>query len=191
MHESKSFRFFEQRGAVLDSAPMQSTMVARGNNEGAIGGVIGDIACANCGAHRPKRTSSSSSITAFGDHYPHLARKADYRHLSCSSGYSSGMETLQSAFFISQETRSELILMLDPPHHMDWRMLAERLGFEHKHIKWLQCRPGSPTETILNWWETSGRRSFPLFALVDILRGMGRDDAAGEIEKILPRETRV
>ena len=90
-----------------------------------------------------------------------------------------------------QEVRNELMLLLDPPHFMDWRMLAERLGFQRKHITWIKSRCVSPTETILNWWEESERNADPLSTLANILRDMGRDDAALEIEKVIPHETRV
>ena len=121
-----------------------------------------------------------------------LISPINVRHFSfASSGYSSGSESLTSLGFLPQETRTELILLLDPEHPADWRLLADRLGFESKHIRWLECRKDSPTAMLLNWWETQRSRKVPMRKLAEVLRGMGRDDAAEYVEGVLPRETRV
>ena len=116
----------------------------------------------------------------------------DLKHLSFSSGYSSnGCQSLLSVHSMPQELRNDLVFALDPPHDADWKLLAEILGFESKHIRWLESRKDSPTETLLNWWEMKRSRKFPLRRLAEILREIGRDDAASLIEAQLPRETVV
>ena len=170
-------------------------MVMGTQSEGASGGVATDGPTASYDPFC--RSRSTSSVTDSGNHYPPHPmtgpshRPADHRHWSCSSGYSSGLESLESAFDLPQQTRNELILLLDPPRDMDWRVLAEKLGYKMKHITWLDSRRDSPTETLLNCWEAYKKHTFPPHRLMEILRDMGRDDAADEIEKILPRETRV
>ena len=72
--------------------------------------------------------------------------------------------------------------MLDAPVSLgnDWRMLAERLNV-HRYIAFFATRP-SPTEAILNLWEARNRESNATQGLLNILRGMGRFDAAHLLE---------
>ena len=100
-----------------------------------------------------------------------------------SSGYFSvGFESLPSVDSLTRKTRNELIIALDPAHpKADWRSLAENLGYEMKHIRWLEDRkPGvSPTDVLLTLLEG---KKFPLHELAKRLREIGREDAANLIE---------
>lgn len=110
-----------------------------------------------------------------------------------SSGYFSiGFESWPSGDKLTQRIRSELIIALDPPHpKADWRALAEGLGFELKHIRYLEALkpPASPTDVLLNFWEL---KKFPLSKIAEALRALGRDDATALLEKqFIVRETEV
>ena len=110
-----------------------------------------------------------------------------------SSGYFSiGFESWPSGDKLTQRIRSELIIALDPPHpKADWRALAEGLGFELKHIRYLEALkpPASPTDVLLNFWEL---KKFPLSKIAEALRALGRDDATALLEKqFTVRETEV
>lgn len=110
-----------------------------------------------------------------------------------SSGYFSiGFESGPSGDMRTQRIRSELIIALDPPHpKADWRALAEGLGFELKHIRYLEAlQPSaSPTDLLLNFCEL---KKFPPSKLAEALRSLGRDDATALLEKqFAVRETEV
>ncbi|XP_015764131.1 PREDICTED: netrin receptor UNC5C-like isoform X1 [Acropora digitifera] len=110
-----------------------------------------------------------------------------------SSGYFSiGFESWPSGDKLTQRIRSELIIALDPPHpKADWRALAEGLGFERKHITFLEALkpPASPTDVLLNFCEL---KKFPPSKLAEALRSLGRDDATALLEKqFAVRETEV
>ena len=112
-----------------------------------------------------------------------------------SSGYFSfGFEPLPSTDSLTRRIRNELIIALDPPHpKADWRTLAEDLGYEMKHIRWLEDRkskPGaSPTDVLLTVLEG---KKFPLHKLAEKLNEMGREDAASLLEaQLMLRETEV
>ena len=110
-----------------------------------------------------------------------------------SSGYFSfGFEPLPSTDSLTRKIRNELIIALDPAHpKADWRTLAEDLGYEMKHIRWLEDRkPGaSPTDVLLTVLEG---QKFPLHRLAEKLHEMGREDAASLIEAhLMLRETEV
>merc|ERR1712008_425331 len=62
----------------------------------------------------------------------------------------------------------------------DWRLLAERLNV-HRYVTFFETRP-SPTEAILHLWEARNREIIAVSYLTNILRGMGRFDAAAVIE---------
>ena len=63
----------------------------------------------------------------------------------------------------------------------DWRLLAERLNV-HQYVTFFATRP-SHTEAILHLWEASNREILAVSYLTNILRGMGRFDAAAVIEQ--------
>lgn len=110
-----------------------------------------------------------------------------------SSGYFSiGFESWPSGDKLTQRIRSELIIALDPPHpKADWRALAEGLGFELKHIRYMEALkpPASPTDVLLNFCEL---KKFPPSKLAEALRSLGRDDATALLEKqFAVRETEV
>jgi hypothetical protein len=63
-----------------------------------------------------------------------------------------------------------------------WRLvLAERLNV-HRYGTFFATRP-SPTEAILHLWEARNREILALSNLINILRGMGRFDAAAVLEQ--------
>ena len=91
--------------------------------------------------------------------------------------------TSKSPFRLSQATICTLSTLLDPPdsqHGNDWRMLAERLMF-NRYVNFFASRQ-SPTETILHLWESRNRELLAVSNLANILRGMGRFDAASALE---------
>ena len=80
-------------------------------------------------------------------------------------------------FRIPSAVKSALCRLLDPPSsNGDWRLLAERLGVD-RYVGFFASQP-SPTEAILNLWEARHRESTAVAGLVNILRSMGRLDAA-------------
>ena len=98
-----------------------------------------------------------------------------------SSGYFSvGFESLQTVGLLSRELRSKLALILDPPLESDWKVLADKFGLTHEHIKWIDSRKNhSPTEILFNYLETidGPQNRFSLPKLSEILQKIGRDDA--------------
>ena len=100
-----------------------------------------------------------------------------------SSGCSSSDSYSSAATFrLPAATKETLVRMLDAPVSLgnDWRLLAERLNV-HRYIAFFATRP-SPTEAILNLWEARNRESSATAGLLNILRGMGRFDAAHLLE---------
>ena len=86
-------------------------------------------------------------------------------------------------FRLNANMLSSLSKLLDPPtaEGHDWRLLAERLNV-HRYVTFFATRP-SPTEAILHLWEARNREILALSNLINILRGMGRFDAAAIIEQ--------
>ncbi|KAB7499242.1 Netrin receptor UNC5B, partial [Armadillidium nasatum] len=82
------------------------------------------------------------------------------------------------AFRISPRAKKELCRCLDPPNAKgnDWRMLAARLNVD-RYVNFFASK-GSPTEQILDLWEARHRESTALIDLLNVLRVMGRPDAA-------------
>ena len=107
----------------------------------------------------------------------------EYKMRPSSSGCSSN-ESYSSplTFRLPSQTKETLSRMLDAPVSLgnDWRMLAERLNV-HRYIAFFATRP-SPTEAILNLWEARNRETNATLGLLNILRGMGRFDAAHLLE---------
>ena len=107
----------------------------------------------------------------------------EYKMRPSSSGCSSNDSYGSSAAFrLPVQTKETLTRMLDAPVSLgnDWRMLAERLNV-HRYMTFFATRP-SPTEAILNLWEARNRESNATQGLLNILRGMGRFDAAHLLE---------
>jgi hypothetical protein len=104
---------------------------------------------------------------------------------SCSS--SSGCSSIGSSpaspppFRIPSAVKAALCRLLDPPQAGDWRLLAERLGV-NRYVGFFASQP-SPTEALLNLWEARNRESTAVAGLVNILRGMGRQDAASVLDQ--------
>ena len=102
------------------------------------------------------------------------------------SGVQSGNNNFVSEagrFRLNANMLSSLSKLLDPPtaEGHDWRLLAERLNV-HRYVTFFATRP-SPTEAILHLWEARNREILALSNLINILRGMGRFDAAAIIEQ--------
>ena len=96
-----------------------------------------------------------------------------------SGYYSSGFEPLAFTHVLSLKLACELIVLLDPPHpKANWKNLAEDLGFEMKHIRWLEHQ-ASPTSILLTYMEEI---EYPLYKLAETLCKEGRNDAVKIIE---------
>jgi len=107
----------------------------------------------------------------------------EYKLRPSSSGCSSNDSySVGTVFRLPTQTKETLSRMLDAPVSIgnDWRMLAERLNV-HRYTAFFATRP-SPTEAILNLWEARNRESNATQGLLNILRGMGRFDAAHLLE---------
>lgn len=106
---------------------------------------------------------------------------------SCSNNNppSNNLVSDASRFRLNATMLSSLSKLLDPPTTQghDWRLLAERLNV-HRYVTFFATRP-SPTEAILHLWEARNREILALSNLINILRGMGRFDAAAVIEQQL------
>ena len=113
------------------------------------------------------------------------------QHASSKSSPSGTLNSSSNNNFVSEAGRfrlnanmlSALSKQLDPPtaEGHDWRLLAERLNV-HRYVTFFATRP-SPTEAILQLWEARNRELLALSNLINILRGMGRFDAANVIEQ--------
>ena len=92
-------------------------------------------------------------------------------------------DPLSGRFRLSANMLASLAKLLDPPtpEGHDWRLLAERLNV-HRYVTFFATRP-SPTEAILHLWEARNREILALSNLINILRGMGRFDAAAVLEQ--------
>ncbi|KAL8580950.1 hypothetical protein ACOMHN_017517 [Nucella lapillus] len=103
-----------------------------------------------------------------------------------SSGISSMVTTPLSSprvFRLPSHTRTQLCQLLDPPNARgnDWRMLAQALTV-NRYINYFATK-SSPTDYILDLWEARHRQETAVTDLVNILRAMGRMDAAVVLER--------
>ncbi|XP_059473091.1 netrin receptor UNC5B isoform X2 [Neocloeon triangulifer] len=117
-----------------------------------------------------------------------VPRGARVSTVNSSSGCSSLVTTLEPAgpaFKFPRGLRKQLSQCLDPPNARgnDWRMLAQKLGMD-RYIAFFATKP-SPTEHILDLWEARHRDSSASAEFLNILRAMGRMDAAGVVEREL------
>ncbi|XP_043238991.1 netrin receptor UNC5C-like [Amphibalanus amphitrite] len=105
---------------------------------------------------------------------------------SGSSGASSTVTvtTLDTGGYrLSAETRQKLCQLLNQPSSRlnDWRMLAQRMQV-NRFINYFAAKK-SPTECLLDlWWARHADPSAAATELLNILRIMGRDDAAHVLE---------
>ncbi|CAL4058639.1 unnamed protein product, partial [Meganyctiphanes norvegica] len=104
--------------------------------------------------------------------------------VTTSSGCSSlvALTPEPGTFRLPQKLRSELCHCLDPPNARgnDWRMLAARLNVD-RYLNYFACKE-SPTEHILDLWEARHREPTALTDFLNVLRVMGRPDAAHIVE---------
>jgi leucine-rich repeat transmembrane protein FLRT len=118
---------------------------------------------------------------------PALSRPPRALTVTTSSGCSSMVTTLDpnmtSPFRLQRSLRKQLCLCLDPPNARgnDWRMLAQSLNVD-RYINYFATK-ASPTEHILDLWEARHRDPTAVTDLLNILRVMGRSDAASLLEK--------
>ncbi|KAH9494395.1 Netrin receptor unc5c [Bulinus truncatus] len=102
-----------------------------------------------------------------------------------SSGFHSMVTLDPSAqvFRLPSHIKAQLCMLLDPPNARgnDWRMLAQALTVD-RYINYFATK-SSPTEHILDLWEARHREDTAVTDLMNILRVMGRMDAAAVLEK--------
>lgn len=152
---------FTLRHAVphIRSLNMQVQICQEGNTNKCLLKINTNISASTGSGHREYKLRPSSSGCSSNDSY------------SCGT-----------VFRLPTQTKETLSRMLDAPVSIgnDWRMLAERLNV-HRYTAFFATRP-SPTEAILNLWEARNRESNATQGLLNILRGMGRFDAAHLLE---------
>lgn len=105
---------------------------------------------------------------------------------AASSSAASHLTTLDPkapVFRLQPSVRRQLCQLLDPPNARcnDWRLLAQRLSVD-RYINYFATKT-SPTEHILDLWEARHRESSAVTDLLNILRVMGRQDAATVLER--------
>ncbi|XP_049766775.1 netrin receptor UNC5B isoform X2 [Schistocerca cancellata] len=103
----------------------------------------------------------------------------------CSSLRSSPASASHSPFRVPRAVCKQLAKSLDPPNARgnDWRMLARQLGVD-RYINYFATK-ASPTEHILDLWEARHREPSAVPDLLNVLRLMGRSDAAALLEREL------
>lgn len=88
-------------------------------------------------------------------------------------------------FRLNKQVRKQLCQTLDPPTSRgnDWRMLAHALSV-NRYINFFATKP-SPTDCILDLWETRNRQSNALTELIRIFKEMERYDAVEILDNSL------
>lgn len=97
-----------------------------------------------------------------------------------------GVSTCEDFVFrLSRQVRKQLCQCLDPPTNRgnDWRMLAHALSVD-RYINYFATKP-SPTDCILDLWESRHRQSNAMTDLVQIFREMDRYDAVSILDNCL------
>ncbi|XP_069999606.1 netrin receptor UNC5C isoform X2 [Penaeus vannamei] len=138
-----------------------------------------------------KGSSAHRQLIRINSDFPYAPVTASPAHMAprtstvTSSSGCSSLVTLTpepGAFRLPQRLRWELCRCLDPPNARgnDWRMLAARLNVD-RYLNYFACK-SSPTEHILDLWEARHREPTALTDLLNVLRVMGRPDAAHILE---------
>ncbi|KAK8377238.1 hypothetical protein O3P69_013704 [Scylla paramamosain] len=138
-----------------------------------------------------KGSSTHRQVIRINSDFPYAPVTASPAHLAprtstvtSSSGFSSLVELTPEpgVFRLPQRLRWELCRCLDPPNARgnDWRMLAARLNVD-RYLNYFACKE-SPTEHILDLWEARHREPNAVTDLLNVLRVMGRPDAAHILE---------
>lgn len=88
-------------------------------------------------------------------------------------------------FRLNRQAKKQLCQCLDPPtpRGNDWRMLAHALSVD-RYINYFATKP-SPTECILDLWESRNRQSNAVTELMRIFKEMDRFDAVTVLDNSL------
>ncbi|XP_037084126.1 netrin receptor UNC5C-like [Pollicipes pollicipes] len=128
------------------------------------------------------RVSSSESSQVSS---PLPARPTPSTVSANTTGSSSGSSVValdRSSGRLSADTRHKLCQCLNPPNSRgnDWRMLAQMMQV-NRYINYFATKK-SPTDAILDLWEARHPEQSASTELLNILRIMGREDAAQIVE---------
>ncbi|XP_025202443.1 netrin receptor UNC5C isoform X1 [Melanaphis sacchari] len=130
--------------------------------------------------HTFKVNQDPNSLSSVG-HQPRQPRT-----VTSTTGSGSSVTSCDpTPFRFSKVLRKQLCQCLDPPNSRsnDWRMLAQRLAMD-RYINYFAVKP-SPTDQILDLWEARHREPTSVTDLLNVLRLMGRTDAASLLEREL------
>ncbi|KAF2349297.1 Death domain [Trinorchestia longiramus] len=144
----------------------------------------------SCRVMAEQRGASSVSVARVNTDFPYAPVTDSPAHVllrpsTVSSAAGSPLVTLSGdprPVRLPGRLRRELCRCLDPPNARgnDWRMLAARLNVD-RYLNYFACK-NSPTEHILDLWEARHREPSAATDLLNVLRVMGRPDAAHVLE---------